>query len=165
MVAVAQIYRRDVPGEWWPDGADLLQILWCPNEHWDAGPPQDEGAPTVELRWRTAAEVVGPVSAAVFAGRHEEGLLPQPCTLKAVAAVDDDAHPISRYDVWKIGGFPRWVLADRHEIRCADCGEETTLLFTISSGDVTGVNAGRAGELRIFRCSSVHQHRVAVNLH
>lgn len=165
MVPVAQLHRRDVPGSWWPEGVDLSQILWCPNEHWDAEPPQDAGAPTVEIRWRQAAEVVEPVAGPVFDGRYEEGLLPRPCTVMVEAAVDTEDHPISRYDVWKTGGFARWALTDPCEIRCGECGGATDLLLTISSGDVTGVDVGRGGELRIFRCPADARHGVRMDLH
>nr|WSX50502.1 hypothetical protein OG409_17035 [Streptomyces sp. NBC_00974] len=168
MVPVAQLYRRDVPGEWWPEGADLMQVLWCPNEHWEARSPQAEGAPTVEVRWRIAAEVLEPVDGPVFGGRFEEGLLPRPCTVAVEGPVDDEAEPISRYDVWKAGGFPRWTLTDPYEIRCDDCGAETVLVFTISSGAFgsgSEVIVGRSGELRILRCPADARHGVRMDLH
>jgi len=37
MVPVAQLYRRDVPDFVGPDGADLLQVLWCPLDHPEEG--------------------------------------------------------------------------------------------------------------------------------
>ncbi|MBE1490409.1 hypothetical protein [Plantactinospora soyae] len=57
MVPVAQIFARDVPGPWWPEGLDLLQILWCPTSHWDPPRNQAEGSPTIELRWRHTADI------------------------------------------------------------------------------------------------------------
>ena len=33
LIPVAQLYRRDVPDFAGPEGADLLQVLWCPHDH------------------------------------------------------------------------------------------------------------------------------------
>ncbi|MET9964319.1 hypothetical protein ABZ128_35450 [Streptomyces sp. NPDC006326] len=168
MVPVAQVYRRDVPGSWWPGGADLLQVLWCPNVHWDAAPPQEEGAPVVLLRWRTAGELTARVATEHqlrVPVRCEEWLVPQPCTVRVEAAEDRADRPISRYDVWKVGGYPRWTVCDPYPITCIDCGAGTELLFTVSSGDETGVDIGRAGELRFFRCSEEAGHGVAFDVH
>ncbi|RKE19689.1 hypothetical protein [Streptomyces sp. TLI_171] len=35
MVPLAQIHAGDVPGPWWPERVDVLQVLWCPSEHGD----------------------------------------------------------------------------------------------------------------------------------
>lgn len=167
MVPVVQVYRRDVPGEWWPVGMDLLQILWCPNEHWEAEQNQAEGAPTVEVRWRLAEEVVAPDAGAGDRsghGRHEEGLVPHRCTVSIESVADDVDRPVSRYDVWKIGGHPRWSITDPREIRCGTCDARAELLFTVSSGDVTGVDVGRSGELRIFACPADARHGVQMDL-
>ncbi|MGW1657056.1 hypothetical protein [Streptomyces atratus] len=51
MVPVAQLYAADVPDLPRPDGADLLQLLWCPFDH------DEDYLPRTELRWRTAADV------------------------------------------------------------------------------------------------------------
>jgi hypothetical protein len=59
LVPVAQIFARDVPGPWWPDGLDLLQILWCPNGHEDPPANQAPESPVVELRWRRSGWKVG----------------------------------------------------------------------------------------------------------
>jgi hypothetical protein len=52
LVGVLQLYARDVPDLPFPDGTDLLQILWCPNEH---GLPWS--GPRPEAFWRRAADV------------------------------------------------------------------------------------------------------------
>ncbi|MEV6103337.1 hypothetical protein AB0M28_01315 [Streptomyces sp. NPDC051940] len=54
MLAVAQLYRRDLPDlAEGPDGCDLLQVFWCP---FDAHGPTRYGM-SVHLRWRRSAEV------------------------------------------------------------------------------------------------------------
>ncbi|MDP4500871.1 hypothetical protein [Nonomuraea turcica] len=54
MVGVAQFYARDIPEIPFPEGADLLQVLWCPNEH----DLEDIGlAPAPLLVWRRTADL------------------------------------------------------------------------------------------------------------
>ena len=50
LLPVAQLYLSDVPGLVGPDGADLLQVLWCPLHH-------ETGLPAAHLVWRSAARV------------------------------------------------------------------------------------------------------------
>jgi hypothetical protein len=59
LVPVAQLYRRDVPDFAGPDGADLLQVLWCPLDH-----PQEGYIPRVRVYWRRSATVTAPLGAA-----------------------------------------------------------------------------------------------------
>ncbi|MBR7831228.1 hypothetical protein KDK95_33285 [Actinospica sp. MGRD01-02] len=51
MAPVVQFFRRDAPELPFPDGTELLQILWCPGEHLGKLGPQPIA------RWRTAAEL------------------------------------------------------------------------------------------------------------
>jgi hypothetical protein len=44
LVAVLQLYARDVPGLPFPEHADLFQLLWCPNHH---DPPRRRSSPHV----------------------------------------------------------------------------------------------------------------------
>lgn len=50
LVAVAQLYLRDVPGPCGPQGADVLQVLWCPQEG-------EDGLPATRLVWRDSGAV------------------------------------------------------------------------------------------------------------
>ena len=58
MAPVMQLFRRDIPmglslPEWlFPGASDLLQILWCPNEH-----PETLG-PLARMFWRDSAQLV-----------------------------------------------------------------------------------------------------------
>ncbi|WP_285710962.1 hypothetical protein [Microtetraspora sp. NBRC 16547] len=53
MVGVAQFYALDIPEIPFPEGTDLLQVLWCPNEH-----VEDTGlAPAPLLVWRRASDL------------------------------------------------------------------------------------------------------------
>ncbi|MFC8918090.1 hypothetical protein ACFT5C_20200 [Streptomyces sp. NPDC057116] len=79
LVALAQIYRRDVPGlPAGPDGCDLLQVFWCP---FDAHGPNGYDM-ALHLRWRRSAEV-GEVLAAPPRPKvvGSPGYVPEPCVL------------------------------------------------------------------------------------
>ncbi|MGC9436446.1 hypothetical protein [Streptomyces sp. WG5] len=79
LVALAQLYRRDVPDlPAGPDGCDLLQVFWCP---FDAHGSTRSGM-FLDLRWRRSAEVgetlaVPPQPEVV----GFDGYLPEPCVL------------------------------------------------------------------------------------
>ncbi len=192
MVPVAQVFARDAPGPWWPEDADLLQVLWCPNSHWDPPHDQADGGPTVTLRWRRVEELANArvVEPAVPVRHEEYGLLPEPCTLRARSLVDfpfrevlpPELRPglselvratgdgksdvITRVAGWKLGGWPTWHLAHPLEFACSECGTPLTLLFTAASDDLTtGVIVGRFGDLRIFTCPQDVGHPFQVDVH
>ncbi|MER5967577.1 hypothetical protein [Streptomyces sp. NPDC002057] len=77
LLAVAQLYTRDVPDLVGPEGHDLLQVLWCPFEvH---GPDR---AIDVVLKWRRShevQEVLADQPEPPVAGREE--CVPTPCVL------------------------------------------------------------------------------------
>ncbi|MBR7835274.1 hypothetical protein KDL01_18515 [Actinospica durhamensis] len=51
LAPVVQFFRRDAPELPFPEGTDLLQILWCPGDHRGALGPQPIA------RWRSTAEL------------------------------------------------------------------------------------------------------------
>ncbi|MFF4652474.1 hypothetical protein [Streptomyces sp. NPDC001380] len=76
LLPVAQLYLRDIPGLSGPEGADVLQILWCPLDH-------AEGIPAARLFWRDSADVREvlarpPVPLDVD---HYGNYVPEPCVL------------------------------------------------------------------------------------
>ncbi|MFD7642202.1 hypothetical protein ACFV4P_16265 [Kitasatospora sp. NPDC059795] len=191
MVPLAQIHARDVPGPWWPDGMDVLQLLWCPFEHWDPPIGQADLCPTVELRWRRAdahagAPVADPPEPSASA---EPEYLPEPCVFTVEHLVDFpyreelpaelrlaldqlilDTGPggkdvITRVTGWKLGGWPTWHLNHPHTPACESCGRPMTLLLTIAGDETPGIQVGRWGELRIFTCPGDHTHPFAADLH
>ncbi|MFI6170426.1 hypothetical protein ACIBCN_26840 [Nocardia sp. NPDC051052] len=75
MLPVAQLYLRDVPGLRPPEGADLLQVLWCPFEH-------DDVMPKTALFWRSAAAVTDPLlDPPEPASVASSDYVPAPCVL------------------------------------------------------------------------------------
>ncbi|MFD7324800.1 hypothetical protein ACFV9D_27550 [Streptomyces sp. NPDC059875] len=86
LLAVAQLYTRDIPDLVGPQGHDLLQVFWCPFEvH---GPDR---AIDVVLKWRRSHEV-GDVLAdqpePPVAGREE--CVPTPCVLHPEQVVEHE---------------------------------------------------------------------------
>jgi hypothetical protein len=180
MVPVAQIFAADVPGPWWPEGFDLLQLLWCPNTHWETPGNQAEVSPIVELRWRRAADVHDILETPPQPARYDvddcytltpcsfttEELtdfpyyeeLPEALRPPLQKLIERHSPPGTRGDVitclpgWKVGGWPTWRLNEPRPIDCEVCGTAMVLLFTIASDDTVGTNVGRFGELRIFVC-------------
>ncbi|GIF73358.1 hypothetical protein [Asanoa siamensis] len=151
-VPVAQLYRRDVPDFAGPDGADLLQLLWCPLPHED-----EDYNPRVGLYWRSSPDVTTtldsvpeppvahdeylPVPCVVHPEQVREyqygGLLPDDLDARITAWDDDDRYDfeLSLAPGWKVGGFANWSLSDPEPMDCADCGTAMTLLLTVDCGE------------------------------
>ncbi|WP_086824916.1 hypothetical protein [Streptomyces sp. NRRL B-24572] len=159
LMAVAQLYRRDVPGLGGPADQDVLQLLWCP---FDAHHGKHE--PAVVLRWRRSDEV-----GEVLADQPEpvvvgsEGYVPSPCVLDPETVVehqdfgllpealqarieewegdeedqDEDSFlyesDLSIAPGWKVGGFASWAATDPAPVECGDCGHSMELLLTVAS--------------------------------
>ncbi len=156
LVAVAQLRAADVPTLEPPPGTDLLQVLWCPNDH-----DVDGGlAPVATLRWR--AESTLPASAGEPAPKpavSEARYLPHPCVLEPERVVEypwwqdlpaaigypvhawDDEHggryhrQLATAPGWKVGGWPAWPTTDAVALLCTGCGGRMTHLLQIDSGE------------------------------
>ncbi|MFG2405192.1 hypothetical protein ACGFR8_12835 [Streptomyces brevispora] len=163
LLALAQLFRGDVPDLGGPAEQDLLQILWCP---FDAHHGRHE--PAVELRWRRSDQVgdvlpLQPEPEVV----GSEGYVPAPCVLDPEQVVEhpdigllpdelresidawegdeDDLEEdavLYRSDLsvapgWKAGGFASWHATDRADILCS-CGARTDLLVTVASKEWDG---------------------------
>jgi hypothetical protein len=159
LISVLQLYAGDVPDLPFPDGTDLLQVLWCPNEH---GLPWS--GPRPEAFWRRAADVTSvlrhPPRPVFDDGLSAKNYDPVPCLLhpepvteypdsEDLPAVlgqrleewdsrDDDAashlywSALSTAPGTKALGYPRWVQGPRPP-ECAQCGQVMTHLVTIAS--------------------------------
>ncbi|GLY92021.1 hypothetical protein [Actinoallomurus iriomotensis] len=187
MVPVLQLYARDAPGDHWPAGMDVLQVLWCPNDH--SEPPGQPGyyGPTVEVRHRSSSAVTTTLNPPK-PDRADDCYLPRPCTLDPLRITDlpaVDELPANLYDEgcrwaekhgveydrglacrggWKIGGWPSWHLTDLIPIDCS-CGTRMRLFLTMeSSNDGPDINVGRFGELRIFTCPADPAHPIRLNI-
>ena len=81
MVPVMQLFARDVPELQFPEGMDVLQLVWCPLIH-----PQDQaGAALPKLYWRSETDVLATGVLrdipAPQEGEFEEEFMPSPCTV------------------------------------------------------------------------------------
>jgi len=164
LVSVLQIYAHDVPDLPFPGGTDLLQVLWCPNEH---GLPWC--GPRPEVFWRHAADVTSvlrnpprPVFGDELSARdydpvpcllHPEPVTEYPDTEDLPAGLcervekwdqseDDDApqlywSALSTAPGTKAVGYPRWVQGPRPP-ECGHCGQVMTHLVTLASEETAG---------------------------
>jgi len=185
LLAVAQLYRKDVPGFLGPPDADVLQVLWCPLDHLPLYLPE------VTLRWRRSADVVDVLTDVPEPAVMESGYyLPDPCVLHPEQVAEypyrdllpgDLAHRVREWDNdrpsgqsygdlaiargWKMGGFADWSLTDPQPMIC-ECGSDMRLLLAAGGDDrdPTSVQIGRGYTLWIFYCprSFDHPHRTTM---
>jgi hypothetical protein len=159
LVGVLQIYARDVPDLPFPPGTDLLQVLWCPNEH-----DVPFSGPRPEAFWRRAADVTWllrqPPRPVFDGGLSAKSYDPVPCLLHPEPVTeypdsedlpdalgerveqwdrgDDDDAPhlywssLSTAPGTKALGYPRWAQGPRPP-ECEQCGQVMTHLLTIAS--------------------------------
>ncbi|MFH8616700.1 DUF1963 domain-containing protein [Streptomyces sp. NPDC017979] len=170
MVPILQLFARDVPGLEFPEGKDVLQLVWCALVH-----EQDPGPVVPRLYWRNEAEVVaaGLLSEIpeASAGQYDEDHMPEPSTLSPTTAEDFPSRldlPEDMRETWeprlqlpsggflwppdsnviatKVGGWPAWTQpADWPN--CAG-GHRMEHLLTIT-GDI---QLGDCGGIYFFRC-------------
>lgn len=166
VVGLLQLHAADAPGIAFPDGADLLQLLWCTHYHngLPASPYLFGPAPLVV--WRRASDVHDVLAQVPPppADAHQGTYLPRPCVLSPEQVTEypdladlpgalrdrveawSDAleaeHGLSYWaDLstapgWKIGGWPSWT-EDPYRLTC-QCGAGMTLLLRIATGEWGG---------------------------
>ncbi|MFE3502727.1 hypothetical protein [Kitasatospora sp. NPDC059160] len=116
LLPVLQVYARDVPGyDGFPEGTDVLQILWCPFQHvYDdpTAPRNGVAGPWVQVRYRSTGDLgerflTPPEPVAV----GEPGYLPTPCLLRP-EPVTEYPHPgllgegfEDRVEAWETATF------------------------------------------------------------
>jgi hypothetical protein len=160
-VPVAQLFARDVPDLPFPDGADVLQLLWCPLEH------GDDSCPEPIVVWRAAvdvAEVLHAVPEPLV--EAEDCYIPNACHVSPESVLEYPNVDIpDQYVVWaeakrleaetgwnfdsdltvapgiKTGGFPGWT--QNPEWPICTCGTTMDHLMTIASWEFDGLGPGR----------------------
>ncbi|MEV6752546.1 DUF1963 domain-containing protein [Streptomyces sp. NPDC051214] len=164
MVAVAQIYRGDVPDVVaFPEGCDVLQVLWCPRRHHDG--------PWVvpRIHWRAAADVRQVLAAPPLPAQRRENYVPRPCVVHPERVTEypswdlddtiwdalegrfaqveketgwDYQYHLSTAPGTKLGGFPGWG-QDPQPASCTRCGRpmEHLLTFESAEGDAESARA------------------------
>nr|WP_255418998.1 DUF1963 domain-containing protein [Kitasatospora sp. CB02891] len=153
MVAVAQIHRGDVPDIVpFPEGRDLLQVLWCPRRH-------DGQWVVPQVCWRSAAEVGEVRQAPAVPADAGYGRVPRPCVVHPELVTEYPSWDLS-YELWdaldarfeqveketgwdyqnhlstapgtKLGGYPGWS-QDPQWPHCPACGVPMDHLLTVES--------------------------------
>jgi hypothetical protein len=156
MVPVVQLFARDVPDLPFPEGCDLLQVVWCPLIH------EGQGQWTVrpELRWRAAVEVAGGelLLEPPRPYEYDDEYVPRPCTVSPTRVVEYPGADLpdevgerlgdleERLDLplygsvttWqsKVGGYPTWTQAP--EWPDCDCGRRMEHLLSIAATEPCG---------------------------
>jgi hypothetical protein len=162
MLAVAQLFLRDVPDLVGPPGADVLQILWCPRDH------EPLYSPAIMLRWRRTADVTDVVTEQPEPEVMEyDTYLPVPCVLHPEQVMEYPYQDFLPGDLrerlqiwqessgyryfselsiaagWKVGGYAAWNLTDPYPMICEDCGADMDLLLKIDSAEWYGTESWR----------------------
>ncbi|MFC1400606.1 MULTISPECIES: hypothetical protein [Streptacidiphilus] len=155
MLPVLQVFRKDVPALGFPEGADLLQVLWCPFDAHGEGLAID-----LRLVWRDSAMISAPmVEAPELKVVGRAGYVPDVCVLHPEEVVEHQSFellpnaiqnaleewedweseeaPHYQYDLsvapgWKVGGFASWHLTGPQEMVCG-CGAPMRLLLTVDT--------------------------------
>ncbi|GGJ16359.1 hypothetical protein [Streptomyces brasiliensis] len=161
LIPLAQLHARDVPTLPFPEGTDLLQVLWLPFD-------EIEGASAaVQLRWRRASdvgEVLERPPVPPYAEQSDH--VPEPCVLHPEQVREFPPHhlldepleqrlgtwakersadytsDLSVAPGWKAGGWPaRFTFRDpagSDELRCGQCGGPVEALLTVDSSEWDG---------------------------
>ncbi|WP_327147001.1 hypothetical protein [Nocardia sp. NBC_01327] len=161
MVPVVQLNAADIPEVRFPDGTDLLQILWCPYQHPDVpGMHEHYSGPAPKVIWRAADSLTKAIAGASSATSangfvleqcvvHPEQIteypdledLPEPLQSRVYSWIDslDEesdygySNDLSVAPGLKAGGWPYWPHGPR-PVQCA-CGSEMQLLLTLPNGE------------------------------
>ncbi|ARX84209.1 hypothetical protein SMD44_03647 [Streptomyces alboflavus] len=105
MLPVAQLYVRDVPDLHAPEGADLLQVLWCPFDH--------PIMPRTALFWRSAATITDVLATPPEPPAVQfDGYLPEPCLLAPEQVVEyPSTMELSKELREQVGDWSLWEAA------------------------------------------------------
>ncbi|MEV8530178.1 hypothetical protein AB0451_39935 [Streptomyces sp. NPDC052000] len=106
MVPVVQLYARDVPELPFPQGCDVLQIVWCPLIH----ESQDQCTVLPQLHWRNEAEVTATGAAAKALPapyESDDDFVPRPCTVSPTR--------VEEYPNWDMPTALTETLGDRFD--------------------------------------------------
>ncbi|MFD0146645.1 MULTISPECIES: DUF1963 domain-containing protein [unclassified Streptomyces] len=158
LVPVLQLYAPDVPELPFPEGTDLLQMLWCPFDH------EPFYSPRPELYWRDSGADVEPLTNPPRPEGARADYVPDPCVLHPervdeFAAWDlpdtvfdaledrfDEVDEETGWSYWshlsvapgvKVGGFPTWT-QDPAWPGCEGCGRQMEHLLSVPSREFDG---------------------------
>jgi hypothetical protein len=145
LVAVAQLRAEDFPEIRFPEGTDLVQLLWC--AEWHDQPHPEGWGQACRLFWRQAGEVTEPLAAQPDPEEHWDrdlDMIPTACVLHPERLMEypwQDELPAGladRHEDWlaerglvddvstipgcKLGGSMRWGVTDMPAtMACGEC--------------------------------------------
>lgn len=159
-VPVLQLRRDDFPELAFPEGADLFQLLWCPNDH------ELSLSPVCKAFWRREADITDPLDRMPTPAPVEEDYLPRPCQLHPERVIEyphqgelSDAvnEAIERWETGcedegvyggiydyelstapgtKLGGHVDWIQGAW--VPDCECGHPMDHLLTVASSEFSG---------------------------
>jgi len=156
-VPVLQLRACDLPHVEFPVGTDVLQILWCPNDHAEHG-----YGPHLGLFWWHTDSLVSVAANSRQVRIGNEDYMPQPCRVTpevvmeypsafSLSLSEEQAEELSAWELehgvsyqyflsvapgFKVGGYPHWVQSPQ-AVKCG-CGREMDYLLTIDSAEFDG---------------------------
>lgn len=154
-IPVLQIRSEDLPIFDFPPQTDLLQIVWCPNDHKEHG-----YCPALNVYWRRRAALRHFASARLRVNAEYKEYVPCQCRLNPEVVQEfpsafslsrsqieelnrwqNDGSTLYQYSLsvapgFKVGGYPHWVQGP--EVPTCSCGKEMDYLLTIDSAEFDG---------------------------
>ncbi|MGW0731169.1 hypothetical protein [Streptomyces sp. NPDC002851] len=166
MESVAQFFARDFPEIPWPSGCNLLQVYWCPNDHFIEYDDSHYEGPAVSLQWLNSVTGQGEIAGNPFSRVQpfEESYEVRPCCITPervveypwgeelpdeirgrLAAADQSQglryqYALSVAHGWKIEGWASWHSTDKRDLSCQGCGGPVELLVKADSSEWDGAS-------------------------
>jgi hypothetical protein len=153
LVPVAQVYQAGAPSVPYAPGCDLLQVLWCPFNHYDCECPRPW------VYWRDSGSVGQVADTPPAPPEAPENYVPSPCVVhpervteyprwdmpgdlyhdleKRFTRLHDDTgwsygSDLSDAPGTKLGGYPGWTQPPDWP-DCESCGQRMEHLLTVAS--------------------------------
>ncbi|MFI0790026.1 DUF1963 domain-containing protein [Streptomyces lydicus] len=158
MVPVVQVHQADAPGIPFPEGTDLLQVLWCPYAH------GEYCYPLPQVHWRDSRGIGDILSTPAPVEGLPEDWYPNPCVVHPEQVTEypsndlswdlrdalrqrfDELHATTGLHYWyhladapgiKLGGYPGWTQEPCWP-DCEACGGRMEHLLTVASWEFDG---------------------------
>lgn len=143
-ITALQVRKEDYPEVEFQPGTDLMQVLWCPNDH------ESGCCPTVRVVWRERAGVIhaGDAHPEPTLVRPEAEYLPSPCLLYPERIVEYPNHleDFSTGDEIYLGDLPGVAAAlelnERHKVGTWPTCSEFAYLYQCALSTCEGTKLG-----------------------
>ncbi|MGW1545227.1 DUF1963 domain-containing protein [Streptomyces sp. NPDC002309] len=158
LVPILQLFAGDVPDLAFPNGTNVLQVLWCPFDHEHGHVPRPE-----IFRWDSSQDDVEPADPPRPVGADSDYLAdrcvlhPEPVTdypnwdlpeevADALESRFEELEEETGWSYWshlsvaegiKVGGYPTWT-QEPNWPTCPTCGRRMEHLLTLSSAEFDG---------------------------